>query len=176
MPPALPPPGLLWALPQGGEVSSWQLPAPPVASPALALTPIVCHGDMLALVSKGTQPWVFGHAGAPGLGQWKCTPESDRTPGSGLCLYSLPHLLGHTCLEQTPVQGWLLVLLPEFLSSLRVSVTTGSREVHGLPEQGQRAGLRPQRPRRAEKAGRERVRAVPGGRAPGDPGPLPWKP
>lgn len=49
--------GVLQYPPQeGGEAGSWQLPAPPTASPTMPLTPVVCPNDRLASLAQGDQP------------------------------------------------------------------------------------------------------------------------
>lgn len=59
--------------PRGRGAGSWQLPIPPVASPAVPVRPVVCPNDRLALVSQGTQPRVcactWRRAGRPTQGR-----------------------------------------------------------------------------------------------------------
>lgn len=88
--------GILQYPPQeGGEAGSWQLSVPPIASPPMPLTPVVCPNDRLALVSQGNPAQsTWGRAGSP---RWPLAwepqevdphpptppPKSDKTPGSG---------------------------------------------------------------------------------------------
>lgn len=89
--------GILQYPPQeGGEAGSWQLSVPPIASPPMPLTPVVCPNDRLALVSREPSP---EHVDALGEGspRWPLAwepqevdphpltppPKSDQTPGSG---------------------------------------------------------------------------------------------
>lgn len=82
--------------PRRRRAGSWQLPGPPVASPAQPLTPVVCPNDRLALVSAGDQPRAWEctrrrqgkasqdrHRG-PGLGATGSGPQADRAPARGL--------------------------------------------------------------------------------------------
>lgn len=81
--------GILQYPPQeGGEAGSWQLSVPPIASPPMPLTPVVCPNDRLALVSQGNPAqsmWMHLGKGrlatvATGLGATGSGPPPSYSP------------------------------------------------------------------------------------------------